>query len=207
MFALGNSCCLPAGIATLRLPNHSVVKPRINQHTVHICGDQKSKNNLGVSVREELTTDLDHLVKGNDWRVLEPAKIGEGTPSLSVTVVIPCYMGQTQLTLTLAGLAYQTYPSHLIEVLVVDDGSQPPIHIPSGVSLNASVVSQERDGFGLARARNLGARQAEGELLIFLDCDMIPESQFVEAHARWHQAYDRALTMGFRGTPISKAFP
>ena len=149
-------------------------------------------------MKEETSNNLGHLVSGNDWRVLEPANLGEGSATLSITVVIPCYMGQAQLELTFAGLANQTYPSHLIEVLVVDDGSQPPINIPSGASPNASVVTQERVGFGLARARNLGAKHAGGELLIFLDCDMIPESQFVEAHARWHQVHDRALAIGFR---------
>jgi glycosyltransferase involved in cell wall biosynthesis len=107
-------------------------------------------------------------------------------------------MGQTQLELTLVGLASQTYPAHLTEVLVVDDGSHPPISIPSGFALNISVVAQDRDGFGLSRARNLGAKQARGELLVFLDCDMIPEPQFLEAHTRWHQVHDRAFTIGSR---------
>ena len=104
-----------------------------------------------------------HLVKGNDWRSLTPAKIGKGNPTLSVTVVVPCYMGQTQLELTLVGLANQTYPAHLTEVLVVDDGSHPPIRIPSEFELNVSVVAQDRDGFGAGRARNLGAKHAGGE--------------------------------------------
>ena len=54
------------------------------------------------------------------------------------------------------------------------------------------------DGFGLARARNMGADDATGEVLVFLDCDMVPEPQLVEAHARWHHVHERALTLGFR---------
>ena len=141
---------------------------------------------------------LDGVVRGNDWRSLEPADIGEGTPTGTVTVVLPCYMGQTELELTFAGLASQTYPSHLLEVVVVDDGSAPPIVLPAGAPFTATVVAQQRDGFGLARARNLGAARASGEILVFLDCDMIPEPQLVEAHARWHHVDDRLLTVGFR---------
>ena len=122
---------------------------------------------------------LGGVVRGNDWRSLEPSGIGEGTPTGTVTVVLPCYMGQAELELTFAGLAHQTYPSHLLEVVVVDDGSTPPIVLPAGATFTATVVAQQRDGFGLARARNLGAERASGEILVFLDCDMIPEPQLV----------------------------
>jgi len=141
---------------------------------------------------------LEKAVYGNDWRILEPSQIGSGKNSEKVSVILPCYMGQGELALTFAGLSKQTYPHHLLEVIVVDDGSDPPIEIPSKLPFEASVVVQERDGFGLARARNLGAEHAKGDILIFLDCDMIPESQLVEAHSRWHHENKFGLTLGFR---------
>ena len=148
-----------------------------------------------VFVQEDL---IEKAVHGNDWRTLNPAQIGEGEFVDHVTVILPCYMGQKELALTFAGLSRQTYPHHLIEVIVVDDGSDPPIKLPSQLPFETSVVVQERDGFGLARARNLGAKNAKGEILIFLDCDMIPEQQLVEAHARWHHENKFGLTLGFR---------
>ena len=141
---------------------------------------------------------IEKAVRGNDWRTLNPAGIGEGKFVDPVTVILPCYMGQQELALTFAGLSRQTYPHHLIEVIIVDDGSAPPIIAPSKLPFDVSVVAQERDGFGLARARNLGAKNAKGEILIFLDCDMIPEPQLVEAHARWHHENKFGLTLGFR---------
>ena len=150
-------------------------------------------------VEEFVTQDLlEKAVHGNDWRILNPAQIGEGKFVDRVTVILPCYMGQQELALTFAGLSKQTYPHHLIEVIVVDDGSDPPIKLPSQLPFETSVVVQERDGFGLARARNLGAENAKGEILIFLDCDMIPEPQLVEAHSRWHHENEFGLTLGFR---------
>ena len=142
--------------------------------------------------------ELDGVVSGNDWRSLEPGELGRWGPTATVTVVLPCYMGQAELELTLAGLADQTYPAHLMEAVVVDDGSDPPITLPGGVGFTASVVAQERDGFGLARARNLGADRAAGEILVFLDCDMVPAPQLEEAHARWHHVNAQVLTVGFR---------
>ena len=153
----------------------------------------------GSGAEEFVTQDLlEKAVHGNDWRTLSPSEIGEGDFVDRVTVILPCYMGQQELALTFAGLSKQTYPHHLIEVIVVDDGSDPPIELPSQLPFETSVVVQERDGFGLARARNLGAENAKGEILIFLDCDMIPEPQLVEAHSRWHHENEFGLTLGFR---------
>ena len=45
------------------------------------------------------------VVHGNDWRSLDPAPIGDWTPTQRVTVVVPCYNGQQPLALTFAALA------------------------------------------------------------------------------------------------------
>ena len=138
------------------------------------------------------------VVHGNDWRTLDPGEIGHWEPTQRVTVVVPCYNGQEPLALTFAALANQTYPMDLLEVVIADDGSDPPIVVPPGAPFEARVVAQERAGFGLARARNTGAAAATGSILVFLDCDMVPEPTQVEAHARWHHLDDRILTLGFR---------
>ena len=138
------------------------------------------------------------VVHGNDWRSLTPGEIGSWEPTQRVTVVVPCYNGQEPLALTFAALARQTYPMDLLEVVIADDGSDPPITVPPGAPFDARVVAQERAGFGLARARNTGAAAATGSILVFLDCDMVPEPTQVEAHARWHHLDDRILTLGFR---------
>jgi GT2 family glycosyltransferase len=138
------------------------------------------------------------VVHGNDWRTLDRPEIGSWRPTQRVTVVVPCYNGQEPLALTFAALARQTYPMDLLEVVVADDGSDPPITVPPGASFEARVVAQGRAGFGLARARNSGAAAATGSILVFLDCDMVPEPDHIEAHARWHHVDDRILTLGFR---------
>lgn len=147
-------------------------------------------------------------VRGNDWRSLGVAPLDVFEPLLPMTVVVAYYEAPDALALTLAGLERQTYPVDLFEVVVVDDGSDPPLDLaqldlaalngtgPSRLSLR--VVHQEDLGFGLARARNNGARAAQGDVLIFLDCDMVPEADWLAAHARWHHAASDLLTLGFR---------
>ena len=95
-----------------------------------------------ASDKEELVTQdiLEGAIHGNDWRALNPAEIGEGEFVDRVTVILPCYMGQQELSLTFAGLSRQTYPNHLIEVIVVDDGSDPPIKLPSQLPFETLVV-------------------------------------------------------------------
>ncbi len=137
-------------------------------------------------------------VRGNRWIDLAVPPLGGWAPHRTVTVVIPCYQGAEKLAITVAALDRQTYPGELLSVVVVDDGSDPPLRPPATHRVRVEMARQERSGFGIARARNLGAELASGDIVIFLDSDMIPEPQWAEAHARWHHLVGDALTLGFR---------
>jgi GT2 family glycosyltransferase len=139
------------------------------------------------------------VVPGNRWDELEVPALGSWRPTARVSVIVPHYEAPDALAITLAGLARQTYPAALTEVVVVDDGSATPPRVATGHrGLDVTVLHQEDRGFGLARARNTGARAADGEVLVFLDGDMVPEPGHLEAHARWHHVCDHAVTLGFR---------
>ena len=133
-------------------------------------------------------------IPNNRWDLLPVLDLDSWKPSEQVTVVVPAYQCQSDLDRTLAGLRRQSYPRDLLEVVVVDDGSDPPLSVASDVTL----IRLPRAGFGLARARNAGAEGARGSTLIFLDADMVPERQFVAAHARWHSVSPIAVSLGFR---------
>ena len=144
-------------------------------------------------------TKVGQVVPHNRWDLLEVPDLGSWKPTRQVSAVIPHYQAPEALRITLAALSRQTYPSELLEVVVVDDGSQPPLELPEGLfGLQLRLEHQDDRGFGLARARNRGARVARGDILVFLDCDMVPEPWQIEAHARWHHVTDHAVTIGFR---------
>ena len=67
------------------------------------------------------------VVRHNDWGSLAPPTLGGWEPTLSVTVVVPTFNYQRTLPYVLAGLAAQSYPSHLLEVIgpPVPAGSMP----------------------------------------------------------------------------------
>ena len=110
----------------------------------------------------------DVLVPGNRWDLLAPYPV----PRPRVGVVVVHYEQPAPLARTLAALAEQTLPP--VDVVVADDGSSTPPDVPT------RVVSQPDRGFRAAAARNLGARNVEGEVLVFLDADTAPEPRFLE---------------------------
>ena len=55
-----------------------------------------------------------------------------------------------QLDLTLAALSAQTHPASLTEVIVVDDGTEPPPRLPEIAPENTRIVPLAPSGWGIA---------------------------------------------------------
>src|SRR6266545_1039034 len=137
-------------------------------------------------------------VRHNDYGSLRVPEVGEWEPRRSVSVVIPAYVGQEKLDLTLASLAGQTYPSHLLQVVVVDDCSRPPLRLPEIVPENVSLIQSVPGKWGRAHACHTGAAHAEGEVIHWLDADMVVFHDHVEANMRWHHEADYLVVMGYK---------
>jgi GT2 family glycosyltransferase len=146
----------------------------------------------------------------NDWSRLRVPKPGRWRPTLPVSVVIPAYRCQASLDLALASLVRQTYPSELLEVVVVDDGSQPPLELPKLRPEHCRLV-QPTSGWGRANALHTGATHSEGEIIHWLDADLVVFPTHVEAQARWHHQLPYAVTLGWKRFvdvhPDSPAWP
>lgn len=101
----------------------------------------------------------------------------------AVSVVVPYYRDQELLDLVLARLRAQRGVLGGLEVVVADDGSPrpPETGAPGGAVAAISTVRQARGGFRVAAARNLGAANATGRVLLFLDGDTVPEDGYVAA--------------------------
>ncbi|HEX5560909.1 MAG TPA: glycosyltransferase [Nocardioidaceae bacterium] len=134
-------------------------------------------------------------VRGNDWPSLGPPPLGGWRPTLSVTVVVPAHQAAATLPLTLASLAVQTYPEDLLEVVVVDDASSPPVSLPELRPARTRLVPTT-GSWGRGHACHVGALAAEGEVLHWLDADMVLHRDQVEAQLRWHHVLDHAVVLG-----------
>ncbi|MFI6791152.1 glycosyltransferase family 2 protein [Nonomuraea sp. NPDC050383] len=145
-------------------------------------------------------------VRGNDYRVLRPAE--DFTPRLTVSVIVPAYGGQDKLDLALAALARQTYPAELIEVVVVDNGSTPPLRLPDTRPPGTRLIVCDRPG--RAAARNAGLAEAGGDVVHWLDSDVLPAPGAVEAHMRWHHVAPYLVVTGyirFTDVPVPAELP
>ncbi|WP_222678181.1 glycosyltransferase [Rhodococcoides corynebacterioides] len=131
-------------------------------------------------------------VPGNRWDLLD----GVDAAAVSVSVVVPYYRQQNQLSMVLAALERQDFPRDRLEVIVADDGSPEPPQVECGIPV--TVVTQEDRGFRAAAARNLGAAAATGDVLCFLDADTVPEPGYVRALVRLPSLIPDALTVGRR---------
>lgn len=108
--------------------------------------------------------------------------------TIGTSVVVSTYERPEALRAVLLGLSRQR--DRNFEVLVADDGSGPGtaevVERARGAWFEDRLhhVRQDDDGFRLARVRNLAARSARGERLVFLDGDCVPRPGFVGSHRR-----------------------
>ena len=117
----------------------------------------------------------------------------------SVSVIVPFFDQQAQLERLLVGIELQRCPYPVVEVIVGDDGSARTPTIPDWYAgPPVRVVRQEDRGVRPAAVRNLAAAQAEGDVLAFLDADMVPSPTYLAAAAALPLAAPEALVVGTR---------
>lgn len=128
----------------------------------------------------------------------------EGGLDLTVSVVIPVYNRGSLLARTLESLAGQETPSPRFDVHIGDDGSEEDIRsvVDSVGGLDIHYHRREKDRFGAGQARNLGARAAHGDIVIFLDSDCIVGPDFVSRHAAWHAGGGKTVLIGGRSRAV-----
>ncbi len=148
-------------------------------------------------------------VPGNRWDLLwdDDLRTGPGPDSSpaereaeipEVSVVVPYYRDQAGLDRLLAALARQDVPASRVQVVIADDGSPEPPRLPAPFPFDVQVVRQPAAGFRASAARALGASVAEGEVLAFLDGDMIPDRDYLRRAARLPSRSPEAVVVGRR---------
>ncbi|SHI80602.1 Glycosyl transferase family 2 [Nocardiopsis flavescens] len=137
-------------------------------------------------------------VRRNEYGLLDPPAPGEWEPSLSVSVVVPAHGQPEKLALVLASLAGQSYPAHLMEVVVVDDGSPEPLALGPVRPENTRLITAAAGAWGSGHAVNTGVAASSGQVVLRLDADMLVYREHVEAQMRWHHLVDYAVVLGHK---------
>jgi GT2 family glycosyltransferase len=104
----------------------------------------------------------------------------------TISVVVPTYNRRERLHRVLTGLRDQT-GTDSFEVVVVSDGSTDGTdeYLASGAA-PLPVVAATQENQGPAAARNRGVELASGDLIVFLDDDVVPDPGLVAAHRDAH---------------------
>jgi len=115
----------------------------------------------------------------------------------SISVIVPTFGRPRELRECLDAIARLDYPRDRYEVVVVDDGSNPPVEPWADAAAPGLRVRWLRqENAGPAAARNAGARAAAGEILAFTDDDCRPASDWLPAFAAALSREPRALCGG-----------
>jgi GT2 family glycosyltransferase len=107
-----------------------------------------------------------------------------------ISVIIPTYGREETLRETLANVLQQDYPNY--EVVVVD---QTPTHEPETQQYLDELAGTQKIRFhkvtwaSLPGARNYAVRRSIGEIILFLDDDVLLPPGFLAAHARNYQEH------------------
>lgn len=123
---------------------------------------------------------------------------------MQISVIVPTADRADAIQRLLGGLARQTLPAEQFEVIVVDDGSQPPVAplvARFADRLRLQCLWQPRGG--PAKARNRAIALARGELLLILNDDASVPPDLIARHAAAHASASepRAWLGGFDLAP------
>jgi glycosyltransferase involved in cell wall biosynthesis len=112
------------------------------------------------------------------------------TKQYAATVIIPTYNRSKLIQYSLDSIVKQNLNLNTFEVIVVDDGSSDDtreVVLSYQDKLNLKYFFQEDKGFRAALARNVGIRNTESDLCIFIDSGIMLASNCVAEHINTHQ--------------------
>lgn len=120
---------------------------------------------------------------------------------MKISIIIPAFNASSIINLVLDALTHQSYSD--FEVILVDDAStdntvEYSSHFSDRLNLQIHRLSEN---IGRARARNYGVQKASGELLLFLDADIVPVDDYIKIHLELHQTHLRSVGVGVQRFP------
>ncbi len=132
-----------------------------------------------------------------------------------VSIIIPSYNSGAKLGQTLDHLLASDVSSLAeVELIVVDDGSPSPVEpvVASRAAASNRIALRciRQQNAGPAAARNTGFREAQGELIIFIDDDILVPPDLIRKHVEAHHTHPGSVICGrcpyVTPRPISPVF-
>jgi mycofactocin system glycosyltransferase len=171
---------------------------RVNKTLFSLLGELQQGHELAEICRRTGLREgklLSNLLSLTASGYLELKTIAEPVDYPRISIVIPVRDQSGDLTECLQSLMNLDYPEDRYEVLVVDDGSAKDISdivAPFNIRLIRLEESQ-----GAAAGRNIGAKQAQGDILAFLDADCTADKDWLREIVPFFQAEGIGAVGGF----------
>jgi glycosyltransferase involved in cell wall biosynthesis len=130
---------------------------------------------------------------------------------MKLSIIIPTHNRKNVLLQTLKEFCEQTYKD--FEIIIVDDGSNDGTRqVVTELKLPLEIKYFFQKNKGPAAARNLGTKQAMGEIIFFTGDDIIPSKELIEEHINSHKnRKENVVVLGYttwspkiRKTPFRK---
>lgn len=102
----------------------------------------------------------------------------------TVSIIIPAYNEAERLPLCLQSIQDLDWPREQLEVIVVDNGST---DTTCEIARSFNAVLLQDDTRNVSGLRNLGARQARGEILAFVDADCMVSPNWLKCAFRYFE--------------------
>ncbi|MDP3014934.1 MAG: glycosyltransferase [bacterium] len=120
----------------------------------------------------------------------------------TVSIIIPTFNSLKTLKLTLHSVEGQKInrsQKKYVEVIVIDDGSTDGTEkFLENKNFSFKFRYIKQNNLGRVYARNLGASIAIGNILIFIDADVILDKYFLNEHIRRHHYLDNIIVVSFK---------
>ncbi|MBU2100282.1 glycosyltransferase [Candidatus Micrarchaeota archaeon] len=116
-----------------------------------------------------------------------------------ISVIIPAFNSEKTISKTIQSILNQEVKKEF-ELIIVDDTSTDNTLTEIKKFKNIVLIQQEKNK-GPAAARNLGAKKAKGETIIFTDSDCIPEKNWLEEMIK---PFENPKVVGVQGSYKTK---
>lgn len=116
----------------------------------------------------------------------------ENQYAYKASLVMPTYNRKEILKKNILAIEHQACPADYFELVIIDDGSTDGTLVfleeySRNTRLNLKYFTQENSG--PASARNVGIRNASGDIIIFVGDDMIIHKDFIQNHIVFHEKW------------------
>jgi glycosyltransferase involved in cell wall biosynthesis len=130
--------------------------------------------------------------------------VSDHAGGLNVSVVVPVFESPDRIRECIEALLRQTYPRHLVELLIVDNGSRDTTReVIRSYPVNLVLEDSVRSPYA---ARNVGIARSSGDVVAMTDANCVPAPEWLENGVRALVEGDADLAGGrvtftFPGSP------